>query len=132
MTAQTLEIPSYECKIQAGFPSPADDYMEGKIDLNKQYIKHPAATFFIKASDYSMTKSSIYPGDILIVDRSLEAYQRRIIVANIDGSLLIRRLHKTSKNTYLLPDNKEYEPIKLREGNEVIILGVITFVLHKV
>lgn len=125
------QLPFYACKVQAGFPSPADDYMEGKLDLNKHLVKHPTATFFVRASGDSMINAGIHPGDILVVDRSLEPKHGKIVIAALDGQLTVKRLHKENKQTYLMPENDEYPPIKIEEGNEVLIWGVVTNVLHE-
>lgn len=126
------QLPLYACAVQAGFPSPADDYMEGKLDLNKHLVKHPTATFFVKAAGESMIKAGIHPGDILVVDRSLEAKNGKIVIAAIDGQLTVKRLHKNGKGTYLMPENDDFKPIKLDKGNDVVIWGVVTNVLHEV
>ena len=125
-------LPLYSCSVQAGFPSPADDHMEGELDLNKYLIKHPTATFFVRAAGESMIGAGIHPGDILVVDRSEEAKHGKIVIAAIDGQLTVKRLHKSKNETYLLPENKDFEAIKFDEGNEVVIWGVVTNVLHKV
>ena len=125
-------LPLYACAVQAGFPSPADDYMEGKLDLNKHLIKHPAATFFVKAAGESMIKAGIHPGDILVVDRSLEAQSGKIVIAAVDGQLTVKRLHRSARGVYLVPENDGFEEIKLEEENEVVIWGVVTSVVHEV
>ncbi|MEG3581804.1 MAG: translesion error-prone DNA polymerase V autoproteolytic subunit [Chloroflexota bacterium] len=127
-----FHLPIYSCTVQAGFPSPADDYMEGKLDLNEHLVKHPAATFFVRAAGYSMIKAGIHPGDILVVDRSLEAKHGKIVIAVVDGQLTVKRLHKSVQDTYLMPENEEFEPIRFEEDSEVVIWGVVTNVLHEV
>ena len=126
------ELPLYSCKISAGFPSPADDHIEGKLDLNTHLIKHPSATFFVKATGDSMIGAGIHEGDILVVDRSLEPRNGKIIIAAVDGSLTVKRLVKKGKNAMLSPQNSKYKPIKLTENNDIIIWGVVTNVIHKV
>jgi DNA polymerase V len=125
-------LPLYACKVQAGFPSPADDFMEGKLDLNEHLVKHPTATFFVRVSGDSMIDAGIHPDDILIVDRSLEARHGKIIIAALDGELTVKRLHKTSDKTYLMPENKRYSPIEINEENEMSVWGVVTNVIHSV
>ena len=127
-----FQLPIYSCTVQAGFPSPADDYMEGKLDLNEHLVKHPAATFFVRAAGYSMIKAGIHPGDILVVDRSIEAKHGKIVIAVVDGQLTVKRLHKSVQETYLMPENEEFEPIRFEEDSEVVIWGVVTNVLHEV
>ncbi len=126
------QLPLYACAVQAGFPSPADDYIEGKLDLNQHLIKHPTATFFVKAMGDSMIKAGIHSGDILVVDRSLEAKHGKIVIAAVDGYLTVKRLYKKNKEVCLMPENDDFDPIKLDEENEVVIWGVVTNVLHKV
>ena len=125
-------LPLYSCTVQAGFPSPADDYMEGKLDLNEHLVKHPSATFFVRAAGCSMIKAGIHPGDILVVDRSIEAKHGKIVIAVVDGQLTVKRLHKSVQETYLMPENEEFEPIRFEEDSEVVIWGVVTNVLHEV
>src|SRR6056300_150258 len=127
-----LSLPIYSNKVPAGFPSPADDHIEGKLDLNTHLIKHPSATFFVKATGDSMIGAGIHEGDILVVDRSLEPRNGKIIIAAVDGSLTVKRLVKNGKSTMLSPENNKYEPIKLTENNDIIIWGVVTNVIHKV
>lgn len=122
----------YACAVQAGFPSPTDDYMEGKLDLNKHLVKHPTATFFVKVAGDSMIKARIYPGDVLVVDQSLEAKHGKIVIAAVDDQLTVKRLNKKGKETYLMPENDDFEPIKLSEGNEIVIWGIVTNVLNAV
>jgi DNA polymerase V len=130
--ARGYRLPLFACAVQAGFPSPADDYMEGKLDLNNHLIKHPTATFFVRVAGMSMIKAGIHPGDILVVDRSLEVVHGKIVIAALDGQLTVKRLHKSSQGTYLMPENDEYEPIKIEEGNDVVIWGIVTSVVHEV
>ena len=103
----SLSLPIYSNKVTAGFPSPADDHIEGKLDLNTHLIKHPSATFFVKATGDSMIGAGIHEGDILVVDRSLEPRNGKIIIAAIDGSLTVKRLVKNGKSTILSPENNK-------------------------
>lgn len=129
--SRSYKLPFYTCAVQAGFPSPADDYIEGELDLNKYLIKHPTATFFVKATGDSMINAGIHHGDILIVDRSLEAQHGKIVIAAVDGNLTVKRLQKSNKGARLVPENDEFEPICINEDNDVVIWGVVTNVLHK-
>ena len=126
------ELPFYTSSVQAGVPSPADDHMEKKIDISKHLVKHPTATFFVKAAGESMLNAGIHPGDILVVDRSLEAKNGKIVIAAVDGQLTVKRLHKSKKGIFLVPENELYKPIKIEEENEILIWGVVTNVLHEV
>ena len=127
-----LSLPIYINKVNAGFPSPADDHMEGKLDLNTHLIKHPSATFFVKATGDSMIGAGIHEGDILVVDRSLEARNGKVVIAAVDGNLTVKRLQKRGKDAFLSPENNNYKPIRLTENNDVVIWGVVTNVIHKV
>jgi len=131
---QTTEVnlPLYMTSIEAGFPSPADDYIEGALDLNQHLIKHPAATFFVRVSGESMIKAGIYPGDILIVDRSLEAVDKRIVIAVLDGELTVKRLRIRTCRPSLEPENDRYAPIEIKPDMAFEIWGVVTNVIHKV
>lgn len=131
---QTTEIalPLYMTSIEAGFPSPADDYIEGCLDLNEHLIKHPAATFFIRVSGESMINAGIYPRDILIVDRSLEAVDKKIVIAVVDGDLTVKRLRIRSGQPFLEPENDRYAPIEILPDMAFEIWGVVTNVIHKV
>ncbi len=124
------QIPLYSNSVSAGFPSPAEDYMEGRLDLNEYLIPHPAATFFVRVSGYSMINVGIYPDDILIVDRALEATHNRIIVAAVDGELTVKRLYKKAGEIRLLPENDDYPPIVLGDESELHVWGVVRHVIH--
>lgn len=132
VAADGYQLPLYASAVQAGFPSPADDHVEGKLDLNQHVVKHPTATFFVRASGDSMINAGIHSGDILVVDRSLDAKDGKVVIAAIDGQLTVKRLHISNNGTYLMPDNDAFEPIKMEEGNDLVIWGVVTHVLHQV
>ncbi|MEO5343807.1 MAG: translesion error-prone DNA polymerase V autoproteolytic subunit [Gammaproteobacteria bacterium SHHR-1] len=128
---QGYRLPLYASKVSAGFPSPADDYLEGALDLNEHLIAHPAATFFVRVSGDSMLGAGIHPDDILVVDRSLEASSGRIVVVALDGELTVKRLHINGQEVRLLPENPAYAPIVLREEGELHVWGVVTSVIHR-
>jgi DNA polymerase V len=125
------KIPMFSCKVQAGFPSPADDYIENSLDLNEHLIKSPASTFFVKATGDSMQNVGIYPEDILVVDKSEIAKDGKIVIAALDGLLTVKRLKINKSKTYLLSENEAYKPIEIKENQELIIWGVVTSVIHK-
>ncbi|MFA5907047.1 MAG: translesion error-prone DNA polymerase V autoproteolytic subunit [Desulfobacula sp.] len=127
-----ISIPLYMTSIEAGFPSPADDYIEGSLDLNQHLVKHPAATFFVRVSGESMINAGIYPGDILIVDRSLEAVDKKIVIAVVDGDLTVKRLRIRSGKPFLEPENDRFKPIEIKPDMVFEIWGVVTNVIHKV
>ncbi|HSL61287.1 MAG TPA: translesion error-prone DNA polymerase V autoproteolytic subunit [Desulfotignum sp.] len=127
-----ISLPLYMTAIEAGFPSPADDYIEGSLDLNQHLIRHPAATFFVRVSGDSMVNAGIFPDDILIVDRSLEAVDKKIVIAVVDGDLTVKRLRIRSGNPLLEPENDRYPPIEVTPDMAFEIWGVVTSVIHKV
>lgn len=125
-----LELPLFLESVSAGFPSPADDYLEERIDLNKQLVKHPTATFFVRVTGDSMIDAGIHSGDTLIVDRSLEPKNGSIVIAVLNGELTVKRLATESNRIYLMPENKNYEPIEILEETQFEIWGVVTNVIH--
>lgn len=124
------ERPLFMVPVAAGFPSPAEDYMEGKLDLNKHLIKHPAATFFVRVAGDSMIDAGIHPGDILIVDRSLEPADKKVVIAVIEGELTVKRIRMTGGKVFLVPENENYEPIPIESEMNFEIWGVVTSVIH--
>jgi DNA polymerase V len=118
--------------IKAGFPSPAADFDETKISLDNVLVKNREATFYAKASGNSMIGAGIDDGDIMVIDRSLEPTNNKIAVCCIDGEFTVKRI-KTDKNcVYLMPENSAFEPIKVTENNELIIWGIVTYVIKSV
>ena len=118
-------------KVSAGFPSPATDYMENKLDLNEYLIKHPAATFIVKTSGSSMTSASIYSDDLLIVDRSIVPKNNNIVIASIFGDLTVKKLKKKEKSLFLVSANDDYPSIEVKEEMECFIWGVVTYIIHE-
>jgi DNA polymerase V len=117
--------------IAAGFPSPAEQYVEAPLDLNQLLVKRPAATFFLRVSGTSMIDAGIFDGDILVVDRSIEAKDGMIVVACVDGEFTVKVLHNQGENITLEPANKSYQSITFKEGMELRIFGVVTSVIHR-
>jgi len=124
-------LPLFSSKVSAGFPSPADDHMERKLDLNDYLIKCPAATFFVRATGNSMIGAGIHPDDILIVDRSLKPNNGKIVIAALNGELTVKRINKESDKLKLMPENSEFSPIEIRENDDFHIWGVVTNVIHQ-
>ncbi len=124
------KLPIFLGRLPAGFPSPADDYLEGTLDLNRHLIKHPAATFFVRVTGDSMIGVGIHSGDLLVVDRSLEATDGHVIVAALDGELTVKRLSKQGQTIRLLPANPNYQPIAIQPQQDFEIWGVVTNVIH--
>lgn len=115
-----------------GFGAAADDYMERGIDLNEQLIRNKPATFFMRVTGNSMINASIHDGDIVIVDRSIKAQSGKIVIAVIDGEMLIRRLEKTMNKIRLVPETPKLSPIDVSEFNSLQIWGVVTYVIKNV
>ena len=125
MQPATLCPPLFASRVPAGFPSPADDYIDKQLDLNELLVPRPAATLFFWVQDQAMEKSSLWPGDILIVDRSCTATAGRIVLVRINGETLVRRLEVTGKTGRLIADHPDYPAIELKEGLDYRILGVV-------
>lgn len=117
--------------VAAGFPSPAEQYIESPLDLNELLVHRPAATFFVRAAGDSMTGAGIRPGDILVVDRSLEARDGSIVIACVDNEFTVKFLRSDGERWYLQPANRKYKPITFSEGMELRIFGVVTAVIHQ-
>lgn len=124
-----LNIPYLLEAVQAGFPSPAQDYVESTLDLNELCIKHPAATYFVRASGDSMTGAGINHNDILIVDRSLTARHGDVVIAGMDGELTVKEL-QLSPYPALLSHNPSYPSLRIRNEGELDIFGVVSYVIH--
>ncbi len=127
-----LQLPLFITKVAAGFPSPAEDYIEGKLDLNEYLIKHPSATFFVRVQGNSMIHAGIHDSDILVVDRAVEPRDGKIVVAVINGEMTVKRIRKKSGKLYLVPENDEFKPIEITETSDFRVWGVVTSVIHKV
>ena len=126
-----INTPVFLDKVSAGFPSPATDYMENKLDLNEYLIKHPAATFIVKANGSSMVNADIYSGDLLIVDRSLTPKNNNIVIASVFGDLTVKKLKKKETSLFLVPANEDYPSIQVKEEMECFVWGVVTYVIHE-
>ena len=126
-----LKIPFIDDGIKAGFPSPAADYVEGSIDLNKALIKHPASTFFARVNGDSMEQSLILDGDMVIIDKSLEVREGCKVVAFVDGEFVMKTIRLGKNEIYLIPENPDYPTITVTPDNQFTIWGVVTYVVHK-
>jgi DNA polymerase V len=126
-----IELPLYLAAVQAGFPSPADDFIDKTLDLNEYLIRHPAATFFVRVAGESMTGAGMHPGDVLVVDRAVEPADNKIVVAVVDGELTVKRIREDRGRLFLAPENPEYPPIEITEETGFEIWGVVTSVIHK-
>ncbi|MYL84774.1 translesion error-prone DNA polymerase V autoproteolytic subunit [Desulfovibrio aerotolerans] len=126
-----LPLPLYLAPVSAGFPSPAEDYLDKALDLNELLIAHPAATFYVRASGDSMRDAGIHSGDILVVDRAVEPTHGRVVIAALDGELTVKRLRYTGGRLFLVPENPDYAPLEVSPEASFEIWGVVTFVIHR-
>nr|WP_298220203.1 translesion error-prone DNA polymerase V autoproteolytic subunit [Halothiobacillus sp.] len=125
-----LTLPLFGYRIAAGFPSPADDYVEERIDLNRHLIRHKEATFFLRVQGDSMINAGIHDGDMLIVDRAIEPVSGKIVIAALDGELTVKRLSTIGGVVRLLPENPDYPVIEIGAEQELVIWGVVIHVIH--
>ena len=127
-----VTIPFIPDGVSAGFPSPAADFLENNIDLNKELSDNPLATFYIKVKGNSMIDAGINDKDVLVVDRSLEPQNNKIAICYIDGEFTVKRILLEKDCLYLMPENENYAPIKVTDENELIIWGIVTYVIKKI
>ncbi len=126
------ELPFIASGIKAGFPSPAADFDETKISLDNVLVKNREATFYAKASGTSMIGAGIDDGDILVIDRSIEPLNNKIAVCFIDGEFTVKRIQIEKDCVFLMPENPQFQPIKVTEENQLIIWGIVTYVIKSV
>jgi DNA polymerase V len=119
----SLEIPLASFSVSAGFPSPADDYLEGRLDLNEHFIRHPAATFYVRVSGDSMKGAGIFDGDLLIVDRAVSCTDGCIVVARLGDEFTLKRIITQGAKLFLRPENEEFQPIEVTEESDCEIWG---------
>ena len=129
--AETPQIPFFAEGVAAGFPSPAVGELNGSLDLNQLCVRHPAATYFVRARGDSMIGAGIDDGDILVVDRSETVVNGAIIIASLNGEFTVKRLDKQANKIYLMPENPLYTPIEITPGIGAEFFGVVTFVIKK-
>ncbi len=123
--------PLFTCGVSAGFPSPAEDHIDRKLDLNELLIPHPTATFFVRVVGDSMTDAGINHGDILVVDRSIEATSGKIIIAIVNGELTVKRLERNHTSCRLVAENSTYPSVEITEDTDFNVWGVVTSVIHQ-
>lgn len=131
-TATELELTLIEAGISAGFPSPAMDFDENKIDLNRYLIKRPSSTFFARVKGNSMEGAGIYDGNLLVIDKSIKPKSEQIAVCFLDGEFTVKRIRLEQNVVYLIPENEAYEPIEVKEENNFSIWGIVTHVIRSV
>jgi DNA polymerase V len=128
-TESVLELPVISGGISAGFPSPALDFIDLTIDMNKHLVKHPATTFYGRVKGQSMKDAGIFDGDLLVIDKSLQPTDNKIAVCYIDGEFTIKRIQIQKDCIWLIPENEAYQPIKVTADNDFIIWGMVTHVI---
>lgn len=124
--------PLYVSAVTAGFPSPAEDSVDRKLDLHEHLVRHPASTFFVRASGDSMIHAGIHNGDLLVVDRSLEAVNGSIVVAAVEGEMTVKYLAKRNGRVLLVPANDGYPELDVTEQEAALVWGVVTYAIHRV
>ena len=122
----------FDTGISAGFPSPADDFKEQRLSLDKELIQNKEATFFARVSGQSMIDAGLDDNDLLVIDRSLEPKNGKIAICFLDGEFTVKRLRVENNTVWLQPENKNYRPIKITEENDFVIWGIVTNVIKKV
>ena len=127
---ESSDVDLYITSINAGFPSPAEDHVDVSLNLNDYLVKHPSSTFYIYVKGDSMIGSGIYDGDLMVVDRSLDPKSNNVVVAVIDGEFTVKKIYKKNNQIHLLPDNKNYKPIRIKEGMDFQVWGVVTHSIH--
>jgi DNA polymerase V len=131
ITGKRIYLPIASSTVSAGFPSPAVGYEETELDINDILVTNPAATFYVRVKGNSMLDANINDGDILVVDRSLEASHGKIVIAVIDGEFTVKTLYKKNGIIKLIPANSNYQEIILKNGQELNIWGVVAYTIHK-
>jgi len=126
-----IRVPLFSHKVAAGFPSPADDYIEGRLSLDEHLVQHREATFFVRAKGNSMVGAGIFDGNLLVVDKSLVPSSGDIVIAVIDGELTVKRLIRRDGKVILKPENSRFKEIELRDGQELQVWGVVTSTVKK-
>ncbi len=125
-----MELDLFLSPVYAGFPSPASDYIDKSIDLNDILIRNKPATFLVRALGDSMINAGIFPGDILIVDKSVTSSHKNVIIATLNGEFTVKRLIKEKNKVFLRPENNKYKDFEIKEDDDFKIWGVVTFVIH--
>ena len=121
----------YDVGIEAGFPSPADDFIELSIDINKEYIKNRDTTFFARVNGHSMKNAGIFDGDLLIIDKSIEPQDNKIAICQVDGDFTVKRIKIDNDTVWLIAENEAYDPIKVTSDNELMIWGIVVASIKK-
>ena len=127
----SVRIPLFTATVEAGFPSPADDHLERSVDLNEELIRNKEATYCVRVQGESMRDAGIHAGDVLVVDRSITPSDKQIVVAMIDGDFTVKRFRKFGEKLFLEAANADFPSIQIGENQELMIWGVVTYIIHK-
>ena len=131
MGEKVLDIPFYQFNVPAGFPSPAENFMDLDLNLQDYLVQNPSATFCVRVTGDSMQNAGILSGDVMVVDRSLEPKNNTIVLAVLDGEFTVKRIQKKREELFLNPENKDFKPIKVTEEMNFQVWGVVTHIIHK-
>ena len=131
LTNKKIYLPVASAKVEAGFPSPAAEYEDAQLDINDIVVTNPAATFYVRVKGNSMIDANIHDGDILVVDRSMEAIHGKIVIAVVDGEFTVKTLYKKDGDIKLIPANPDYPEILIKDEQELEIWGVVSYIIYK-
>lgn len=129
--AKLSSVPVLADAVPAGFPSPAEDYLDIDLNLHDYLVRNPASTFCVRISGDSMASDNIKNGDVMVVDRALDPTNNSIVLAILNGEFTIKRIKKRADELYLIPDNEQYQPMKITKDVDFQVWGVVTFIIHK-
>ena len=132
MDEEVLDIPFYQSNVPAGFPSPAEDFMDLDLNLQEYLVQHPSATFCVRVTGDSTQNAGICSGDVMVVDRALEPQNNTIVLAILDGEFTVKRIQKKGQELYLKPENSKFKPIQITEEMNFQVWGVVTHIIHKI
>tara|TARA_B100000683_G_scaffold64516_1_gene62928 strand:+ start:630 stop:1079 length:450 start_codon:yes stop_codon:yes gene_type:complete len=132
LNSDVLDIPFYQSNVPAGFPSPAEDFMDLDLNLQAYLVQHPSATFCVRVTGDSMQNAGIFSGDVMVVDRALEPKNNTIVLAVLDGEFTVKRIQKKGNQLFLKPENQTFKPIEITEEMDFKVWGVVTHIIHKV
>ena len=132
LDSDVLDIPFYQSNVPAGFPSPAEDFMDLDLNLQAYLVQHPSATFCVRVTGDSMQNAGIFSGDVMVVDRALEPKNNTIVLAVLDGEFTVKRIQKKGNHLFLKPENQTFKPIEITEEMDFKVWGVVTHIIHKV
>ena len=129
---KTIDVPFYQSNVPAGFPSPAENFMDLDLSLQDYLVQNPSATFCVRVTGDSMKNAGISSGDVMIIDRSLEPKNNTIVLAVLDGEFTVKRIQKKADELFLKPENKDFKAIQITEEMNFQVWGVVTHIIHKV